>query len=73
MIRLELNRLLEGCESLFRSSQVQERVTKPRQIIRFGLLPDRPRYPLQRVVILLGMEGQQSHEMQSVGVLGIQR
>jgi hypothetical protein len=37
------------------------------------LLPDRPRYPLQRVVILLGMEGQQSHEMQSVGVLGIQR
>src|SRR5271166_5526385 len=69
--RIELHCFVEGSESIFASSLIQKRDAKVRKILCLGLSPDRARYPLQRMIVLLGMKGQETHKMQSVRVFRI--
>ena len=69
--RFELHRLVEGLESLFVPPLVRERGAEVRQVICFWLLPDRTRYPLHGMVVLFGVEGKETHQVQGVRVVGI--
>src|ERR1700722_7064075 len=48
-------------------------MSEARKILRFRLLPDRPRYPLDGEIVPVGMERYQTHQGHRVGVMGIHR
>src|ERR1700722_15358560 len=48
-------------------------MSEAREILRFRLLPDRPRYPLDGEIVSVGMERYQTHQVHRVGVMGINR
>src|ERR1700722_19225889 len=48
-------------------------MSEAREILRFRLLPDRPRYPLDGEIVSVGMERYQTHQVHRVRVIGIHR
>jgi hypothetical protein len=73
VFRLELHRLVESLEGLFAPSLALQRAAEARKIFRIGILPDGAGDPRHGVVVLVGLEAQQSHQMQAVGMIGIDR
>ena len=71
VIRLELHRLVERRKRLFAPTLLQQHGAEACQIVCFWLLPDRARYPLQRMIVLLGVKGQETHQMQGIRVFRI--
>src|SRR5262249_14370594 len=64
---------LERPERLVASPLLQKRSPKRREKERLRLAPDRTRKPFNCVIELLGMNAQQTHEVQRVGVLRVAR
>jgi hypothetical protein len=54
-------------------SLLLQRGPEARKVFRPGILPDRAGDPLHGVIVLLGLESQQAHQVQRVGVIGIHR
>ena len=70
IVRLELHRLAKGLRFLLPSLPLQ-RGSKARQIMRLGVLSDRVGDPLYRVIVLIGVEEQQTHQVRRVRMIGI--
>ena len=68
----ELDGLVEDGARVVAPPQVQQRVTKARQIIRGRLSPDRARYPFHCVIVLPAMQRDQAKQMQRVGMRRIE-
>src|SRR6516162_2403974 len=73
IIGLELDRFLERLESVSAAPQLQQRGPQCRQVQRLRLPPDRTRQPLQRVIELPGVDAQQTHQVQGVGMIAVER
>ena len=71
IVRLELHRLAKGLRRFLLPSLPLQRGSKARQIMRLGVLSDRMGDPLDRVIVLFGVEEQQTHQVQRVRVIGI--
>src|SRR5581483_8434870 len=65
--------LVENREGLIASSLLQQRGTQIGQIVRLRMLPYGARYPLDRVIKLSGLQAEESHKVQRVGVLCVER
>ena len=73
VIRLQLNRFVEGFERVLMASRLQEGGTETDKTGWFRLLPDRKRYPLDRLIVLLCLQRQHTHQMQGICMGGIGR
>jgi hypothetical protein len=71
IVRLELHRLAKGLRRFLLPSLPLQRGSKARQIMRLGVLSDRVRDPLYQVMVLFGVEEQQTHQVQRVRMIGI--
>jgi hypothetical protein len=68
-----LDGLVEGLEGFLASTLMEQRGSEARQIFRFGFLPDRPRYPLDGEIVLVGIERYQTHQVHRVRMMRIHR
>jgi hypothetical protein len=73
IVRLELQRLVEGLEGFFVPPLALQRGPEAGKIGRFRILPDGAGKPFYGVVVLLGVMRQQAHQMQGIRVVGIGR
>jgi hypothetical protein len=64
----ELDRLVEDVQCFVVPSLRLQRDAEAAKIIRFGVLPDRTGNPVQSPTLFAGVERQQAHQMQRVGM-----
>jgi hypothetical protein len=73
IIRLQLNSLVKGFDSIVIASKPQQSDTETVQIGRLRLAPDRTGYPFDSLVMLLRLQRQLPHQMQCVCMSGVRR
>jgi hypothetical protein len=73
IVRPNLNRFVEGLQSLFMESLLFQRGAEARKIIRLGICLIGATDPLNSGIVLFGVEAKQAHELKRVRMPGIKR
>ena len=69
----ELHRLVKNLQRVLAPPLTEQRGAEARQIERLRIAPDRTGQPLDRLIVLLLLKGQQTHQVQRLCVSGIDR
>ena len=73
MTELKSEYMLKGQQRLVAPSLLLQRRSQTEEVFRPDILLQRAGDPLHGVIVLAGVERQQAHQMQAVGVTGIDR
>jgi len=69
VIRFELHRFVEHLQRILKAGLSEQCAAETYQVERLGIATDRTRNPLHRAIELLGIERQQSHQVQAVRMI----